>query len=86
MSTFCSSSSGSSRGISSGSFCRSASMVAMTSPRAASKPGFERRRLPAVARHADDAQPRVLLHALGQQFGSVVGAAVVDDQHLETAD
>ena len=62
------SSSGSRRGISSGSFWRSASMVAMTSPRAASKPASNaadsaRRSSPCGARAA-----RGTCHALGEQL------------------
>ena len=60
MSTLCSSSSGSRRGISSGSFCRSASIVAMTSPRAASNPASNAADCPPLLRHADHAQPRVV--------------------------
>ena len=69
-------------GKSRGSFCRSPSAVAIKPPARVTEAGGKRRGLSEISAEADDAPARIALLAPDKAIEAVVGAAVVDGEHL----
>ena len=71
--------------MSSGSFCRSPSIVTICAPSRAREPRVHRRVLAEVALEADDAQPRIRGVQRSEPRIGRVGRAVVDEDRLPVA-